>query len=183
MTAVAAERIGHPAQRERVAAIGEPRHQRADQALRCLGHILPMEEALALLAALRIGARLAEREQPGEPRPARAVLRPDEQRGAVDQIEPTPRDNSDVDAQRGKLLGGDQRAHHPAHRIAIDDPQRGEAEQGGLAEQLLGRGRAAQEREMRRHLKLGVPHPNTPWRYQLRSPVAARSPSPRRNSQ
>ncbi len=46
-------------------------------------------------------------------------------------------------------------------------------------------GGAAQEREMARHLKFDIGHhqPNSPWRYQLRSPVAGSTPSPRRNSQ
>ena len=89
---------------------------------------------------------------------------------------------------RGELLGRDQSSHHAAHRIAIDDAERGQAEQRSLPEQILGRGGAAQERVMGRDLEFGVAcggwaHPNTPWRYQLRSPVSPCSPSPRRNSQ
>ena len=54
---------------------------------------------------------------------------------------------------------------------------------GRLGEQLLARAGAAQEREMRRALELGVAHPNTPCRNQRCEPVPASSPSPSRNSQ
>ena len=64
--------VGHP-----VRFVGD---QRRDQALGPGSDILPMEEALALLALLAVGAALAEAEQPGQPRPGRAVLGPDQKR-------------------------------------------------------------------------------------------------------
>src|SRR3546814_15253531 len=75
---------------------------------------------------------------------------------------------------------------------AIAKAKRAVPKQCGSGEQLLGRRRAAQKGEMARHLEFdigrrrdcaAIRHPNTPWMYQLRSPVMLSTPSPRRKSQ
>ncbi len=182
--AARAEHIRHPAQGLVVfgKGFGEAGDERGDQPLGMCRDILPMQEALPLLALLRIGAALAERQQPGEAAPAGAILGPDQHRCAIDQIEPTARDEANR-ADRRHLLGRDQPAHHAADRIAIGDAERGHPGEHGRLKQMLGRGRAAQEAVMRRHLELAPRHPNDPCMNQARSPVSPRSPSPRRNSQ
>ena len=52
--------------------------------------------------------------------------------------------------------------HDPGERVAVNDTQRGNAEHGGLREQLFGARCPAQEAEVRCDLKLGVGHPNSP---------------------
>ena len=51
--------------------------------------------------------------------------------------------------------------------VTVDNAERLDAHHGGLGEQLLATARPAQEREMARHLQLGVArpgHPNIPCR-------------------
>ena len=127
---------------------------------------------------LRLGAALAEGEQAGEARPAGAILGPDQQGRPVHQVEPAAGDEPDAGD-----IGGAQGMDQPADRVAVGDAERGIAEQGRGREQLLRAGDAAQEAEMAGDLELDVGHPNTPCRYQLRSPLRSFSPSPRRNSQ
>ena len=155
------------------------RQQDRDKPLVPSDDVAPAKRAAALA-----GARLAQRQQPGQPRPGGLVGRVEQQRAAVIEVDPRPRDHPH--ARRLLRLPG---AHQPGDAAAIDDAERAMALQGGGGEQLVGAGGAAQEREMARHLKLdigggGARHqPNSPWRYQLRSPVAGSTPSPRRNSQ
>ena len=131
------------------------------------------------LALLAVGAALAEGEQAGEPRPAGAVLGPDQQRGAVHQVEPAAGDQPHAGRRRRRASA----LTSPPTRVAVGDAERGIAEQGGGREQFLRAGDAAQEAEMAGDLELDIGHPNTPCRCQLRSPVRGSSPSPRRNSQ
>ena len=90
------ENVGHLRERH----VGRPvrlvGNKRRDQAVRPIGDILPVEEALSLLAFPAVDAALADREQAGEPRPAGAVLGPDQKRGAVHQIEPAAGDEPDA---------------------------------------------------------------------------------------
>ena len=76
---------------DRVGFVG---HQGGNQPVRFGGDILPMEEALALLAFLAVDALLALGEQAGEPRPGGAVLGPDQKPGPVHQIEPAAGDEA-----------------------------------------------------------------------------------------
>ena len=168
-----AEGLAQAAQPQAAVLVGQVRHEDRDQALAIGDEVVPLEMALPLA-----GAPLAERQQPAEPGIGRAVGRIDEHRGAVGEVEPAADDEADA-GRLGRLVG----AHDPGQRIAVDDGQRLDAERGGLLEQLLGRGRAAQEGEMRGHLQLGIAraaHPNTPCRNQRCEPVAASSPSPAR---
>ena len=79
-----------------------------------------MEEALAFLPLLAIDAALAGGEQSGEPRPGGAVLGPDQERGAVHQIEPAAGDQPHT----FHFPLGPQRLHQPADRVAVDDAER-----------------------------------------------------------
>ena len=137
------------------------------------GDVLPAEQALRLAAA-----PLAERQQAAEPAIGGPVGRVDQERGAVGQVEPAADDQPH--ARRLRRL---VRADDAGEAVAVGDRQGLDAEHGRLGEQLLARAGAAQEREMRRALELGVAHPNTPCRNQRCEPVPASSPSPSRNSQ
>ena len=165
-------------------AVRQIGHQSGDQPLGPGGDVLPVEEALALLAFLARPA-LADGEQAGEAgpsarssgqtarRPSTARLRR-ALRTSVHQVQPAAGDQTDSVARpaRGRDQAGD--------RISIRDAKRLVAEQGSGGEQLLRAGGAAQEAEMAGDLELGIGHPNTPCRYQLRSPVRPSPPSPRR---
>ena len=156
--AARAEYLRHPAQRHRIGAVLS-RYQRGHQPLGGVGDIVPVQETSPFFAALRVGAVLAARQQPGQPRPAGAILRPDQDAGAVDQVEPASRDRADMlPVLLRHLFAGVERTDHPGDRIAIDDPQRGHLHQRGGGEQFLARRRAAQEREMRGDLQLAVCH-------------------------
>ena len=72
------ENVGHLGKRGLGDPVGLVRHQSRDQAVRLGGDILPMEEALALLALPAVGPAVADGEQAGEPRPGGAVLGPDQ---------------------------------------------------------------------------------------------------------
>ena len=110
-------RLGPKRPRPRVRLVGD---ECRDQAVRTSVDILPVEEALTLLAFLPVGAVLAHGEQAGEPRPAGTILRPDQEGGAVHQIEPAAGDETDA----GRL-GGAQGMDKPADTVAVGDPQRG----------------------------------------------------------
>ena len=172
------ENIGHLGKRD----VGHPvrlvGHERGDQAVAPGGDVLPMEEALPLLALLAVDAAFAGGEQAGEPRPGGAILRPDQKRASVHQIEPAAGDEADA-----ALPLRPQRLDEAADRVAVGDAERGIAEELGRREQFVGAGDAAQEAEMGRDLELDIAHANSPCRCQLRSPVAGSSPSPLRNSQ
>ncbi len=69
----------------------------------------------------------------------------------------------------------------PGEAVAVDDTEGFDLHQRGLGEQLLAGGGAAQEREMRSALQLGVArHPKIPCRNHSWEPVAGSSPSPAR---
>ena len=164
--------------------IGDAGHQRADQPFGMRRDILPMEEAFALLALLRVGARLAEGEQAGEPAPGRRDPRARPAASCRRPDRAGSRRSSGSVRRLRQLLGRDQRAHHAAPPNC-DRRCRARAGRAAppCANSSSGEEAPRRKREMRRDLEFGIAHPNTPWRYQLRSPVAARSPSPRRNSQ
>ena len=162
--------LGHPA-----GLVGK---QGRDQPVIPRLHILPVKEALALLALLPVDAPLAGAEQAGEPRPAGAVLGPDQKGAAVHQVEPAAGDEP-----HPGLSFRPEPLDQPADRVAVGQAERGIAEYRGGAEQFLRAGDPAQEAEMAGDLKLDVSHANTPCMCQLRSPVPASSPSPLRNSQ
>jgi len=124
-------------------------------------------------------ATLAERQQPRQARPGGAVGRVEEQAPPAGEIDARARDR----AHAGRLLrlpGADD----ARHRAEVGDAERRMAEQGGGGEQLLRARRTAQQREVGEQLQLDiVGHANTPCIHQLRSPVSASTPSPRRNTQ
>jgi hypothetical protein len=112
-----------------------------------MGHqVLPAEVALPLPRS-----PFAEREQPAKLRVGRAIGRIDEQRRAIAQIEAAAQDQAHP-GLRGLLV----RTHNAGQRIAVGDAERRQPEQLGLGEQLLDMRSPAQEREVRRHLELGV---------------------------
>ena len=117
-----------------------------------------------------------ECQQPRQSRVRGAVGRVDEDRHPVGQIETTPDDEADARGSRGF-----ERAHDTGQRIAVDDPDRLDAEFLGRGEKLVGAARATEEAEMRGHLKLGVAHhAKIPWMNHLWEPVAMSTPSPER---
>src|SRR3546814_1407207 len=106
---------------------------------------------------------------------------------AIAQVDARSWDQADA----GRLLPRES-AHHALDAAASAKAKRAYPKQCGSREQLLGRRRAAQKGEMARHLDFdigrrrdfaAIRHPNTPWMYQLRSPVMLSTPSPRRKSQ
>ena len=113
-----------------------PRPERAPRsALRHRRRVGPVEIAFGLAAAL-----LAERQQPAQPRIGRPVGRIDQDRHAVGEIEPAADDQADAGG-----LGGLMGAHDAGQRVAVDDGERLDAEDGGVREQLLAGRRAPQE--------------------------------------
>ena len=177
MSAVA-EDLGGLGERGFGVGIGLARNQSRDQPVGPGGDVLPMEEALPFFALLAVGAGIAEGEQSRQPRPAGAVLRPDQQGGAIHQIEPAAGDEPDA----GRLRRA-QRLDEAADAVAVGDAERLVAEQSRRREHLVGARDPAQEAVMRRRLELDIGHPNRPWIHQLKSPVRGFSPSPWRNSQ
>ena len=173
-----AENIRHLGERDIGDAVRLVGDQGRDQPVAPRRDILPVEEALPLFAFPAVDAALAGAEQPRQPRPSGAVLRPDQQGRAVHQVEPTP-----CDKPHACLPFGPQPLDQPADRVAVRNAQRRIAEHCRRREQLLRAGDPAQEAEVRGHLKLDVGHANNPCMCQLRSPVASSSPSPRRKSQ
>ena len=80
---------------------------------------------MPLLAFLRIDPALADGEQAGEARPAGAVLRPDQEGGAVHQVEPAAGD----EANPGRL-GGAKRVDEAADAVAVGDAERADSRAG-----------------------------------------------------
>ena len=115
----------------------------------------PLAPARDILPAERAGALprppLADREQPGEAAPCRAIARIDQDLAGIVEDQPATRDQPNA-GRLGCLPG----AHHAGDRIAVDDAQRRQAQQCGRREQLLAGRDAAQEGEMRRNLKLDI---------------------------
>ena len=102
--------------------------------------------------ALRLaGATLAEAEQAAKPGIGGAIGRVDEQVAAIGEDQPAADDQPDAGD-----LGGLMRPDDARQRVAVGDRQRMMAAHRGLREQLLGRRRAAQEREVRRALELSI---------------------------
>ena len=149
-----------------------------DEALGRGRDIGPVEPAIALAAA-----PLAQGEQPGQPRPGRAVRRIEEDRATVAKVDARPRDQPDA----GCFLSR-QTAHHAGDAAPVAKPEGRMAEGSGGREQFLGRRGPPQKGKMARGVEFdigrnGVRHPNTPCMYQLRSPVLSVIASPRRKSQ
>ena len=107
--------------------IGFIRHQDRDQTFAIGNDIIPFEMTLRLA-----GPALAERQQAAEARIGRPVGRIDQDRHAVGEIETAADDQPDA-CRLCRFMG----AHDAGKRIAIDDSQRFDAEQGRLREQLL----------------------------------------------
>jgi hypothetical protein len=148
-----APNVGGVGQRGGRGRIRRIRDERRHQPLAPGGDILPVEEALPLLALAAVDPPLADGQQPRQPRPGGAVLRPHQQRIAVHQVQPAARDQPHM----GRLAR-QQRPHHAGNAVAVGDPQRIIAQVRRRREQLLtGRG-AAQEGEVAGRLQLDVGH-------------------------
>ncbi len=150
--------------------------QDRDKTLGEVGQVLPIEIALGLACP-----PLAQRQQAAEPRIGQSVGRIDQHAGSIHKVEPAADDQA-YPGDLGRLVGADD----AGDRVAIDDGHGLDPTQGGLVEEILARGGAAQEREVRGRLQLDITraaHPNSPCRNQLRSPVTDCSPSPRRKTQ
>ena len=169
---VAEDRSSAPELRHarRIRQIGD---EHADQAVRIECHVLPAEDAVGLAAA-----PLAERQQPAQPGVGRSVGRIDEERGAVLEIEPAADDQPHA-GRLGRLVCADD----AGEAVMVGDRQCLDAADRGLEEQLLAGTGAAQEREVRGALQLGVSHAKTPCRNQRCGPDAGSTPSAVRNSQ
>ncbi len=153
--------------------VGRVRQQHGQQSLAARRQVVPAEVEAAFAPA-----PLGQRQQPAQPGPGRAVHRIDQEGGSVPHIEPA------AGHQPHAGLGGALvRPRDARHAVAVGDPQRRQAEQLGLGEQLLRMAGAAQERVVGGDLQLGVGHQKTPCRNQRRLPVARSLPSPRRYSQ
>ncbi len=164
--------VGHLAAGNRVRPIGQ---QDRDQTVGMVRDVGPAEDTAAFAAA-----GLADREQTSQPAPRGPIGRVEQQGMAFRGLGPRSRDH----AHAGRLLTVPS-AHDTGNRTPIGETERPMPEQLGGGEQLLGAAGASQEREMARHLQFDIARhqPNIPCMYQLRSPVPASTPSPRRNSQ
>jgi hypothetical protein len=149
--------------------IGVVGKQDADHALIPRAEIVPAEMALPLA-----GAGFAECENSAHPAVGGAIGGIEKERGTVGEIDPA----ADDKAHAG-LLRRFVRMHEARDRMAVRNAERGNAEPRRLREQLFRRGRAAQEREVRGNLKLGIAHASP-------MPCSHQRPSfalPSRNSQ
>ena len=130
--------------------------QHCEQALVPGLHIFPGEAAFAFACPA-----LADAQESAETGIGGAIGGVDEKRCAVVEIEPA----ADHEAHAGflrRLIG----PHDPGQRIAVDDPERREAEEFRLLEHLARARGAAQEGEMRGDLKLGIGHAKNPCIHQ-----------------
>jgi hypothetical protein len=149
--------------------IGILREQDADFALIPRAKIVPAEMALPLA-----GAGFAEREKSAHPAVGGAIGGIKKERGTADEIDPAANDKAHAGLFRRFV-----RMHEARDRMSVRDAERGNPEHRRGREQLFGRGRAAQEREVRGHLKLGIAHASP-------MPCSHQRPSfapPSRNSQ
>lgn len=147
-------------------------HEDADHPFGIGDDVIPVQDAFVLAAT-----RFAERDQPGEPRIGGPVDRIDEDGHAVGEIEAATDDQPQSCATRRF-----ERADDAGQRISIDDADGIDAKRCGGLEQVLRRGRPAQEGKMRRHLQLGISHAKIPWQNQRWLPVSGSTPSPDRNT-
>ena len=131
-----------------IAHLETVRQQNAEQALVPDLHVRPMQMALAFARPC-----LAMREKAAQAGIGCSIRWIDQQGRAALQIEAAADDEADA-----RYFGSFMRAHHTGERIAIHNAKRLDAKQGRGREQFLGRGYAAQEREMRRYLEIGVVH-------------------------
>ncbi len=160
-------------QRRPVRPVRLVRQQDRDHAVRPGRQIVPVQLACPLPCPA-----LADGEEPRQPRPGGAIGRIEDQAPAAGKIDPRASDRADA----GRLLGrpGTDDAGDGAD---VADPDRGIAEQRRGREQLFRARRPAQQREVGEHLQLDiVGHANMPCIHQLRSPVSASNPSPRRKT-
>ena len=127
----------------RIGAIGR---EHRDQPVAPVLDVGPVEVARALA-----GAALADAEQPAHPTIGQAVGRIDQQRRAVGQVEAAPDDRAYAGGLRCIPRADDAR-----DRVAIDDPDRRQVEQGRRGEQFVGGRCAAQEAEVGRDLQLDI---------------------------
>jgi len=154
-----------------VGGIGQ---QQADQPRIPGGDIVPAEPAAALPRPC-----LADAEQPAQAAPGGPVGRIEQKRRAIDEIDPGAGHKA-----HPRRLRGEMRADQSGDAVAVDDAKRRKAEPCCRREQFVGRGGAAQEAEMRRHLQFDIGrrvpgHAKAPCRNQ----PAGAAPSPSRNSQ
>ena len=158
VTAVA-EGLAQPPQTQRAVLVGLVRHEHRDQAFAIGDEVSPGEIALRLAGAL-----LPERQQPTQSRVSGSVSRIDQDRLAVAEIKPATNHQAHA---RG--LGGLVGPYDARQRVAIDDGEGFDAQDGSGGEQLLAGRSAPKEAEMRGHLQLGVArpaHPKIPCRNQ-----------------
>ncbi len=114
----------------------------------------PIERASPLARAC-----LADRQQPGQPRPGGAIGRIEKQPRPVGQYDPASGDQPDA----GGLLRIPC-AHHAGDAPEIGDPERDMALQGSCGKEFLRRRGAAQEAVMAGNLEFDIAghQPNTP---------------------
>ncbi len=148
------------------------RHQNADHAFRVSHDIVPVQNAVVLAAA-----RLAKRDEPGQPRICRTIHRIDQQRHTVGEVEATANDEAET-RRAGCFKGADD----ACERITIDDADRTDPKEFCSIKQLLRRRGTTQKRKMCRDLELGIAHANIPWQNQRCDPVSGSIPSPERNT-
>src|SRR3546814_3084721 len=132
---MASENFAQLVQIEADARVGRIGDQDRNQPLGPRDDIGPVEPALALATA-----RLAEREQTGQPRPGCPVFGIKQERAAIAQVDARSWDQADA----GRLLPRES-AHHARDAAAIAKAKRAVPKQCGSGEQLLGRRRARSE--------------------------------------
>ena len=168
-----AEGLAQAAQAQPAVRVGEVRHEDRDQALAIGDEVGPFEMAACPCRRAACRATAA----------GRAASRPG---GRWDRRAPRCRRRGRAGIRRraGRRWPWPPHARARCRPASSDrDGERFDPKRGRALEELVGRGRPAQEGEMRRHLQLGIAwsaHPNTPCRNQRCEPVSASSPSPAR---
>jgi len=122
------------------------RYQHGEHPRPVFDEVVPIETTGTLA-----GARLADAEQPAQPRVGRLVGGIDQHRTAVIQIEPAADDEAHV-----SLFGPLMRPDDARQRVAVDNAERRQPEQLRGREQLLHMAGAAQEAVVGRDLQLCV---------------------------
>src|ERR1700677_172454 len=121
--------------------------------------LAPLQKVVELKPAFAFGrTRVALSQDPAEPAIGRAVLWINKDvRAAVDEYE-TCAGNDPCARHRLKIVACERmRAHNTGERVAIGDPDPGEAEFGGARGHLLGMRGSAQKGKIRHRRQFGEP--------------------------
>ena len=152
--------LAQPAKPHGAGLIGAIGYQHRNHALAISSKICPFQMALCLARAL-----LSERQKTTEPCIGWPIHRVNQDRHAIDQIEPTSDDQPNP-----MVLCRLMRTHDPCNCVAVDNAKRLDAEFFCLSKQFLTTAGPSQEGEVARDLELGIArtaHPKIPCRNHL----------------